>query len=220
MASTNKTTHYDLPQFVGTDKPTWLGDVNGAMSAIDAAIYEALTTGQNANSLATSANAMAGSAASAASNAVQTANSASTSIGSLSSLETDAKNSVVAAINDLTKRLKFYSVDGTNCTCYIYPLVGVAVRVIATSQTLTAGNVNTNIVATLPDAVSFYASLLLPVNVMNSNYVPNGVAASLSFSNSTKNLVCRISGSNQIDNAVINGFYFFPWSVCGASLSQ
>ena len=35
MSHTNSTANYKLPQFVGTDKPTWLTDVNGAMSAID-----------------------------------------------------------------------------------------------------------------------------------------------------------------------------------------
>lgn len=35
MSSTNKTANYNLPQFVGSDKPTWLGDVNQSMSIID-----------------------------------------------------------------------------------------------------------------------------------------------------------------------------------------
>lgn len=35
MSSTNHTANYNLPQFVGTDKPAWLGDINPAMSAID-----------------------------------------------------------------------------------------------------------------------------------------------------------------------------------------
>lgn len=35
MSSTNHTTNYNLPQFVGSDKPAWLGDVNPAFSAID-----------------------------------------------------------------------------------------------------------------------------------------------------------------------------------------
>lgn len=39
MSHTNSTTNYNLPQFVGTDTPGWLTDVNGAMSDIDAAIY-------------------------------------------------------------------------------------------------------------------------------------------------------------------------------------
>lgn len=55
MASTNKTTHYDLPQWIGTDKPTFLGDLNGAFSTIDTQLYTAVTNAENANSNATSA---------------------------------------------------------------------------------------------------------------------------------------------------------------------
>ena len=36
MSATNATTNYSLPLFIGTDKPAWLVDWNGAMSAIDA----------------------------------------------------------------------------------------------------------------------------------------------------------------------------------------
>lgn len=39
MSHTNSTTHYSLPQFIGTDTPAWLTDINGAFSATDAAIY-------------------------------------------------------------------------------------------------------------------------------------------------------------------------------------
>lgn len=36
MGATNHTPNLKLPQFIGTDKPTWLGDVNNAFSNIDA----------------------------------------------------------------------------------------------------------------------------------------------------------------------------------------
>lgn len=36
MTATNKTANYELSQFVGTDRPTWLGDYNGDMAKIDA----------------------------------------------------------------------------------------------------------------------------------------------------------------------------------------
>ena len=36
MTATNKTTNYQLSQFVGSDRPTWLGDYNGDMAKIDA----------------------------------------------------------------------------------------------------------------------------------------------------------------------------------------
>ena len=35
MTATNKTTNYQLSQFVGSDRPTWLGDYNDDMSKID-----------------------------------------------------------------------------------------------------------------------------------------------------------------------------------------
>ena len=35
MSATNATTNYSLPLFIGTDKPAWLVDWNGAMSLID-----------------------------------------------------------------------------------------------------------------------------------------------------------------------------------------
>ena len=38
MSSKNKTTNYNLSQFVGTDVPSYLGDYNGDMSKIDKAI--------------------------------------------------------------------------------------------------------------------------------------------------------------------------------------
>lgn len=55
MSSTNKTTYYNLSQYIGTDKPTYLQDYNGDMSKIDAAIH-------NVNGVATTANQNAGSA--------------------------------------------------------------------------------------------------------------------------------------------------------------
>ena len=36
MTATNHTKNYNLSQFTGTDRPTWLGDYNGDMEKIDA----------------------------------------------------------------------------------------------------------------------------------------------------------------------------------------
>lgn len=52
MSATNSTTHYNLPVFLGTDKPAWLVDWNGAMSSIDSAIYEAKQTADSASTAA------------------------------------------------------------------------------------------------------------------------------------------------------------------------
>lgn len=55
MGSTNKTAHYELPQFVANDKPSWLGDVNEAMEAIDAGIYGAKASADGAQQTANNA---------------------------------------------------------------------------------------------------------------------------------------------------------------------
>lgn len=80
MASTNKTTNYELSQFLGTDKPAWLSDYNTDMSKIDAQMK---------------LNADAATAASGS------ASAADGKIGTLASLTTDDKTNVVAAINEV-----------------------------------------------------------------------------------------------------------------------
>ena len=73
MSSTNKTTNYELSQFVGSDKPAWLADYNSDMSKIDTGIY----------------------------NAQGKANTNESAIGTLSNLDTTAKSDLVSAINEV-----------------------------------------------------------------------------------------------------------------------
>ena len=80
MASTNKTTHYELSQFVGGDKPAWLGDYNSDMSKIDTGINTAQTTATGADGKA-DANTIA--------------------IGTIANLTTDAKTNLVVAVNEV-----------------------------------------------------------------------------------------------------------------------
>lgn len=40
MTATNHTKHYNLSQFTGTDRPTWIGDYNSDMSKIDAQLKQ------------------------------------------------------------------------------------------------------------------------------------------------------------------------------------
>lgn len=59
MSSTNKTTYYKLSQYIGTDKPTYLGDYNSDMSKIDAGIHGVQETATTANQTAGSAETVA-----------------------------------------------------------------------------------------------------------------------------------------------------------------
>ena len=67
MAHTNSTANYGLPQFIPTDKPAWLTDINGAFSDIDTAIDTAKDAADNAQNDATQALSDAGAASTAAS---------------------------------------------------------------------------------------------------------------------------------------------------------
>lgn len=122
MGHTNSTANLSLPQFIGTDKPTWLGDINGAFSAIDAyagtndaavsaaasdassAISQAATAVNTANT----ANTTAGNASTAANNAIGVANNAvaiagtvDSKVGLLADLTTTDRTSIVNAINEV-----------------------------------------------------------------------------------------------------------------------
>lgn len=122
MSHTNSTANLGLPQFIGSDKPTWLGDVNGAFSAIDsyagtndAAVAaaasdatSAISQASAAVSTANNANTTAGNASTAANNAVGVANNAvaiagvvDTKVGLLADLHTTDRTSIVNAINEV-----------------------------------------------------------------------------------------------------------------------
>lgn len=122
MGHTNSTANLALPQFIGTDKPTWLGDINGAFSAIDsyagtndAAVAAAASDASSAISQASAAvntantaNTTAGNASTAANNAVGVANTANAiagtvdaKVGLLANLNTTDRTSIVNAINEV-----------------------------------------------------------------------------------------------------------------------
>ncbi|UWG07782.1 MAG: hypothetical protein [Bacteriophage sp.] len=59
MSSTNKTTNYKLSQYIGTDKPTYLGDYNGDMLKIDNQMKVNADSASNATAAASAAKAVA-----------------------------------------------------------------------------------------------------------------------------------------------------------------
>lgn len=80
MSHTNSTTNYSLPQFVTTDKPAWLTDVNNAYLAIDTAMKNNATAASTAQGDATQALTDAGNADTKATTAKNTADGAIASI--------------------------------------------------------------------------------------------------------------------------------------------
>ncbi len=54
MSYSNSTPHYGLPQYIGSDKPTYLGDANEAYNKIDEKIFESITIANQAKATAES----------------------------------------------------------------------------------------------------------------------------------------------------------------------
>lgn len=85
MSSTNKTTNYELSQYIGSDKPTYLGDYNSDMLKID-------TQMKANNDLATTAETKADTAQETATTAVEQANTANTNASNAQATGTQALN--------------------------------------------------------------------------------------------------------------------------------
>lgn len=120
MASTNKTTNYELSQYVGTDKPTYLGDYNSDMLKIDTAIHNVsesagsqqseinVITG-NIGTLGNLTTDEKGSLVGAINEVDSHADTNATNIGTLSNLETTNKTNVVNAINELKETINNFN---------------------------------------------------------------------------------------------------------------
>lgn len=83
MSYTNSTPNLHLPQYIATDKPTYLGDWNASMQTIDTVITSTQATANGANSTAVSANSVAKSAQETANIANTKADTNSTNITAL-----------------------------------------------------------------------------------------------------------------------------------------
>lgn len=130
MASTNKTTNYELSQYVGTDKPTYLGDYNGDMLKIDTAIHNNATAISgiggdidiiegNVGTLSNLTTTDKSSLVNAINEVDSNSDSNATNIGTLSNLETTNKSTIVNAINEVVEKFNLSNIktyDSSNIT--------------------------------------------------------------------------------------------------------
>ncbi len=131
MSSTNKTTNYELSQFIGSDKPAWLVDYNGDMSKIDNQMKANADAAASAASQASSA----GTAASGAADGVQALNtqingaggiasdlvSVQGSINTINSLigngePTTQDKTIIGAINEIAGEIPGGKIAASNAT--------------------------------------------------------------------------------------------------------
>lgn len=105
MGHTNSTPNLHLPQFVGSDKPTWLSDVNGAMLAIDTAYGTIEADASSAATAAAGAVTVAGAAQTAADAAATAAATAGTNASQALSTANNAASTANNAYNEAHEAL-------------------------------------------------------------------------------------------------------------------
>ena len=113
MSATNVTTYYEFPVFVGSDKPAWLVDWNGAMNAIDSAIHEAKAEADanatSISSLQSDVTSLAGSVSSQGSSITSLTQSLTSLQGTVNTITsligngepTTQEKTIIGAINEL-----------------------------------------------------------------------------------------------------------------------
>ena len=174
MASTNKTTHYELSQYVGSDKPTYLTDYNNDMSAIDTGIYNAQTKADSAYTAAGLADGKAGDAQTTANSALTNAGTANTNIGTMANLETSDKTSLVGAINENTRNINnfnltnYYTINTSDITVTNGTLSSSSLKIATNSDGSIAKIYGTVSVANTTGAVTVsFPSTLRPSSDFN-----------------------------------------------------
>ena len=105
MSFTNKTPNYNLPQWLGTDKPAWLTDVNEAFSLIDTAIKNAYDSGSGADATANAALETARAAQETANGAVEQADNANTKADAANVTAANAQTAAGGAVSTANEAL-------------------------------------------------------------------------------------------------------------------
>lgn len=101
MASTNKTTHYELSQYIGSDKPTYLVDYNSDMSKIDTGIYNAQGKADNNETAIGTLSNLTTTVKTDLVSAINEVKTVADKVGNLSNLTTSANTDLVSAINEV-----------------------------------------------------------------------------------------------------------------------
>lgn len=99
MSSTNKTPNYNLSQYIGTDKPTYLGDYNGDMLKIDTQLKANADSASNAKAAAGAAQAVAEQASQSVQSLNDSVTANSADIASLKTKNAQQDSSIQNASN-------------------------------------------------------------------------------------------------------------------------
>lgn len=116
MSSTNKTPNYKLSQYIGTDKPTYLGDYNGDMLKIDNQLKKNADSASNAASAASAAQAVAEKASQSVQSLNDSVTANSADIASLKTKNAQQDSSIQNASNKASSALNKANQNEHNIT--------------------------------------------------------------------------------------------------------
>ena len=128
FASTNKTANYELPQFVGTDKPTWLGDFNEAMSDIDVGMHENASDIASMKTDVTNAAQAASQASQDVTKLTATVNTLSSTVTSVQTTANNAQSTANSALNVANSK-----VGTSDLLDLVYPVGSIYLSVNSTT---------------------------------------------------------------------------------------
>ena len=170
MGATNHTSNYDLPQWIGTDKPTFLGDLNDAFLKIDTQMKANADSATNAESTAGSAESAATAASQSASqalanNAASTANTAQNTANAASLITTplSTNGGWISSLVDINSA--YFNVDdsidiyGQTFDGRLYVMYNATLDLI-----MLRGQVNVNQGASISGSGQFVRLCTLPSN--------------------------------------------------------
>ena len=199
MSATNHTTNYEFPIFIGTDKPAWLVDWNGAMSAIDTAIKQAET---KADSAGTNIGTIQG-------DIVTISGTLNTLNGAVSQLRLDT-NANTGSINTITELIGngtptttdktiIGAINEINGNVIDHNLTAKTVTVASTHGTTTSSDVSA-LINGAGNMGKFYGTV--SVNPMTSSIPADTAIATLT-----------IEDLNTLSAYNINGLMMFAWNL-------
>nr|DAJ64324.1 MAG TPA: hypothetical protein [Bacteriophage sp.] len=187
FASTNKTANYELSQYVGADKPTYLGDYNSDMLKIDTQMKKNADDTASADSKATTAQETATGAQSTATTAQETATEAQTTatnaLNKATQNETELNkfnltNFVSKAIGDITINQGTISSSSLQIASNSDGSIGKIYGEITTSFNNVNGIVTLECDSPLRPSENIYINSLGIIFIMDNNFnniYPQGV---------------------------------------------
>ena len=188
MAHTNSTPNYNLPQFLGTDKPAWLTDVNNAMSDIDVAIAAAKTTADTADAAVGALGVTVGNHTTQLSTLSGAVTSQGNTLNTVTSLigngvPTTTDQTIIGAINELhANQGDLADLTTTDKDSFVDAINEVAANVVVVDQTPGATyTADFSVAATQQGAnAGFRVPINLPFTCNNSNYTVSMTVNSIS----------------------------------------